>query len=233
MTDQSIDLTQLKPNPQPSHLTLYVRNLNESISKSRLSYVLNKLFSRYGTVANIQMRKGVKMKGQAFVTLENRTACEKSLTKLQGYPVFKRQIQISFAKSSSDAYLNLIGDLKELDKRKEDRDNKRKEQLRSLEEKKNALSEEISDFTKSQLKLWKHLPPNKVLLLQNLPANYLDSERLGSAFEKFAGYEKVRLIKFRKLAFIDFELEQAATLCLSEIDLTLFGDCSLLTYAKK
>lgn len=230
MTDQVVELAHVKA--QPTHLTLYIRNLNESISKQRLAHVLNKLFSRYGTVADIQMRKGLKMKGQAFVTYKDKTACEKSLAKLQGYPVFKKQMQISFAKSSSDAYLELIGDSGELNKRKEDREQKRQEQKASSE-KKSASSTEAPEVTKSQLKLWKLLPPNRVLLLQNLPAEKLDSDILSGAFEKFSGYEKIRLIKFRKLAFIDFELEAAATLCLSEIDPTMFGAESLLTYAKK
>lgn len=216
-----------------AHSTLYVNNINDTISKSKISYVLNRLFGRYGSVAEIRLRKSLKMKGQAFVTYKDKESCDKALAKLQGRPVFKKPIKITHAKAASDAYLLLVGDIELLDKREEQRKRRKDEAALATSKRTKTPSSKTPEITDSQLKLWKLLPPNKVLLLQNLTAEHLDSTLMEAVFEKYDGFERIRLIKFRKLAFIDFELEAQATLCLSKIDVTEFGSKSLLTYAKK
>ncbi|WPK26891.1 hypothetical protein PUMCH_004259 [Australozyma saopauloensis] len=220
---------------KPPHSTLYVSNINEAISKTKLSYVLNRIFGRYGEVVDVRVRRSLKMKGQAFVTYKDARSCEKALSKLQGRPVFKKPIHIVYAHFASDKCLELNQELEELNKRKEQRNKKQEEETKIASEMlhQKQLSSKTPEVTESQLKLWKLLPPHKVLLLQNLTSESLESSFIEEAFDGFAGFEKVRLIKFRKLAFIDFDLESQATQCLKDIDASKFGAEALLTYAKK
>ncbi|RKP31554.1 hypothetical protein METBISCDRAFT_26500 [Metschnikowia bicuspidata] len=218
----------------PPHLTLYINNINESVSKAKLVYVLHRLFSRCGAVADVRVRKSLMMKGQAFVTYKDRSSCEKSLAMLQRRSVFRKSMHISYAKSASDTYLQLSGDTEELEKRQQDRRNKNAEAAASVSKvSKTSPMTKPQQLSQSELKQWRLLPPNNVLLLQNLPPEKLDAAILEENFEKYAGFTKVRLIKFRKVAFIDFELEQQAALCLAEINSCTFGAESLLTYAKR
>lgn len=219
-----------------SHHTLYVNNINDLISRKKLAYVLNHLFSQFGAVAEVRIRKSLKMKGQAFVTYKEFDACQKAIEMLQGKSVFKKPIRIGFAKTGSDTFLRLSGNTKELENRKETREKKLRDAEAAVSQTQNSKETlaNTSELTEAQLKQWKLLPPNKVLLLQNLSQEKLNNEMLVDAFGSYAGFEKVRLISFRKLAFIDFELEAFATSCLALIDnKSVFGTESLLTYAKK
>ena len=56
-------------------------------------------------------------------------------------------------------------------------------------------------MSKSQIKQWKSLPSTQQhSLLQNLADHQLSNEVLDAIFSVFNGFERVRLIKFRKLA---------------------------------
>lgn len=211
--------------------TLYINNINDKVSLNKLKPVLSKLFGRYGEVIQITAHRNLKMKGQAFVTYSDRKGSERALRKLQGRPVFKKPIRISYARSSSDEYLKVKGDLETIEKRKKLK--KEREEAKKIEIEKKLEASPAPNLNKSQIKLWKALPPNNVLLLQNLKDEYLESKVLETTLTKFAGFERARLIKFRKLAFLDFELESNATECLKSIDLSVFGEEALLTYAKK
>lgn len=221
--------------PCKNHHTLYVNNINERVSQKKLSYVLNHLFGQFGMVAEVRVRKSLKMKGQAFVTYKDFDSCKQAIEKLQGKSVFKKPIRITFAKTGSDTFLRLDGNVKELENRKIMKERRLKEAQTATsrnQDSKETLSK-TPELTDAQLKQWKLLPPNKVLLIQNLPEEKLNNEVLTQVFGKYSGFEKVRLISFRKLAFIDFELEAYATSCLVLVDNELLGSGSLLTYAKK
>lgn len=230
-TNTTTDTTNTTTESKPNHSTLYINNIKDSVSKQKLLYVLKHLFGQHGSVAEVHVRKSLKMKGQAFVTYKDTASCERAILKLQGRPMFKKPMHISYAKTSSDAFLTLQGATEELQARRQERaKHAKKEETRKQEDK---SLPKVPVLSEAQLKRWILLPPHRVLLLQNLPDDKLDSEPLEKAFGEFAGYEKVRLIKFRKLAFVDFELEAQATLCLQQLDKTIFGPKTLLTYAKK
>lgn len=212
--------------------TLYVNNLNEKITLNKTKYVLAKLFGRYGTVVGITAHKNLKMKGQAFVTYKEHISCQKAILKLEGRPVFKKPIHVSYAQSPSDYERELKGDSEGISKRKEQK------KIRVDAEEKAKKEEPVSglaptQLSKAQAKQWKLLPPNNVLLLQNVDEEKLDTLFLETQFGTFTGFAKVRLIKFRKLAFIDFDLDVSSTACLDKIDHDQFGAQSLLSYAKK
>jgi RNA recognition motif-containing protein len=57
-----------------------------------------------------------------------------------------------------------------------------------------------------------HLPPNKVLFLQNLPES-ATKEQLVSIYSQFEGFREVRMVPGRKgIAFVEYDLEGQAGL---------------------
>lgn len=215
--------------------TLYVNNINEKVSLNKLKPVLLRLFGRYGSIVQLTAHKNLAMKGQAFITYENVESCEKALLKLQGRPIFKKPIHVAYAKSASDGEHRLQGELEAIEKRKklkEEREAAKKAQEKEAPQKSQSQGERPA-LTKAQLKQWTLLPPNHVLLLQNLLDDQLDAEVLEKTFKTYSGFQKIRLIKFRKLAFIDFDQQQHAAACLETISHDIFGAGALLTYAKK
>lgn len=207
--------------------TVYVNHINEKIAKNKVERTLRRLFGRYGEVILVRCHKNLKMKGQAFVTFEDPASSDKAMAKLQNYPLFRKPITITPARTESDVILLKQGKQEVVDERKKLKAQRNEEE--KTEEKKPASSK----LTKSQVKYWKSLPPHNVLLLQNVDAAHLTSEALDSLFSKFMSFEAARAIPSRNLAFINFENEEAATACLSSFDLSELGPEVLLTYAKK
>lgn len=213
--------------------TLYVNNLNERAPLQKLKVALSKVFGRYGQVLDVTAHKNLKMKGQAFVTYESSTACEKALDLLQNQILYKKPMHIAYAKEASDKAKLLRGDAAGVEARKSAKAERSKAEEEAKKKKQTSDAPTLSAFSKAQVKQWKLLPPNNVLLLQNLAPEFLEGNALDEAFKNFSGFQKVRPIVFRHLAFIDFELETTATACLEKMDMDKFGSASLLSYAKK
>ena len=108
---------------------------------------------------------------------------------------------------------------------------------RKLEDNGNKDNSKLKTKTKKKLDMlneWKELPPNHILLLQNI--NKFDE--LEEFFNDFNGFENIRVVKVKNLAFIEFENEEMATNCLEQVkddQLIKFGpeDEVLLSFAKK
>lgn len=216
---------------QPLSHTLYVNNINEKVSLNKVKPVLDRLFSRYGTVVQLSAHKNLRMKGQAFITYKDTASTAVALRKLQGRPVFRKPIRISYAKSASDEENRLLANLEAIEQRKEAK--KQREEARAKAATPKSATPAASSLSKNQVKQWKSLPPHHILLVQNLQENQLTTEYLEGIFSTQAGFERVRLIKFRKLAFVDFDVESNATKCLESVDAATLGPDVLFSYAKK
>jgi U2 small nuclear ribonucleoprotein B'' len=55
-----------------------------------------------------------------------------------------------------------------------------------------------------------YLPPNKVLVLRDLPADY-GKDNLTAIFRRFAGFKEIRMVPSRNIAFAEYEDEGAAS----------------------
>lgn len=67
------------------------------------------LFIQYGDVYEIKLRKGLKFKGQAFVTMKNTAQTSLAKRFLNNYYFFSKPIKINFAKNNSNIVNNKIG----------------------------------------------------------------------------------------------------------------------------
>ena len=85
--------------------------------------------------------------------------------------------------------------------------------------------------TKLDIEMEEKIPPNQILLMQNLT---LTKEQLESIYSSFAGFIQVRYIGVKKVAFIDFDSIQRATMARSNVNgKEYFGSTVKVNYAKR
>ena len=79
-----------------------------------------------------------------------------------------------------------------------------------------------------------HIPPNKVLLAQNVPEDTA-AETLTSLFSQYPGFQEVRLVPGRGMAFVEFDTETSATPALQGLHNYKLTESAYmsLSYAKK
>ena len=74
----------------PANLTLYVRNLNDKISKTDLRRALYTLFTTYGPVLDVVALKTQKMRGQAHIVMRDKICSAQAMEALQGFEFLGR-----------------------------------------------------------------------------------------------------------------------------------------------
>jgi RNA recognition motif-containing protein len=72
--------------------TLYVKNLNDKITKEELRSQLYALFSTYGKIIDVVAMKGPKMKGQAFLVFNELTAATSAMRALEGMEFYDKPL---------------------------------------------------------------------------------------------------------------------------------------------
>lgn len=183
-----------EPPPLPSDAgqTLYIQNLNEKVRLETMKATLTNLFSNYGTVLSVTSHTNLRMRGQAFVALDNVQAADKARREAHLFPLYGKAMKINFAKSKSDAVV--LQEHKEQGGEESEEFKQHKEQRlehkkmarrgnvlrrKELEKKiraKRAAAGEIAEPEKAaatkraqQEMPDEYLPPNKMLFLQNIP----------------------------------------------------------------
>lgn len=189
--DQS-ESNEPPPLPSDAGQTLYIQNLNEKVKLETMKATLTNLFSNYGTVLSVTSHTNLRMRGQAFVALDNVQAADKARREAHLFPLYGKAMKISFAKSKSDAVV--LQEHKEQGGEGSEEFKQHKEQRlehkkmarrgnvlrrRELENKiraKRAAAGEIAEPEKAagskraqQEMPDEYLPPNKMLFLQNIP----------------------------------------------------------------
>lgn len=213
--DQSSESDDPPPLPSDAGQTLYVQNLNEKVKLETMKATLTNLFSNYATVLSVTAHTNLRMRGQAFVSLDDVHAADKARREAHLFPLYGKAMKISFAKSKSDAVVlqklkdegghesEMFKQHKEQrlqHKKKARRDNvlRRKELEKKIRAKK-AATGEISQPEKAAPKRTQqqmpdeYLPPNKMLFLQNIPEGVGKGE-LESLFSAYVASLECRLM---------------------------------------
>jgi len=108
----------------PPRETVYVNNLNDRINKEELKKSLYACFTQFGPILDVIAHKNLKMKGQAFIVFRDISAATQAVRQMQGFPFYEKPMQITYAKTKSDAAAKFDGTYEE--KQKEERAAKRK-----------------------------------------------------------------------------------------------------------
>ena len=104
----------LKPYPQqkyiiPQNETLYVNHLNEKIKIDLLRENLYYLFSQFGDVLEINVRKSKKMRGQAFIVYKDINEATRAKVSLNNFLFLGSRISVDYAKTKSDIIVKIKG----------------------------------------------------------------------------------------------------------------------------
>lgn len=201
-----------------SRLTLYVNNLNEKVPVHVLKKHLEEAFQEYGKILNISIKKNLRLKGQAFVTYHDTSSSTRAMAGLQDLKMLGKPIRVVLANENSFSHYLHVDE---------------KDAIKHIQANRKTKKPAPALRKKSH---WESLPPNSVLLFQNLLSN-LDEGHLSEVFDKYPGYITSRAIKVRNLAFVEFDNEEVSTDVLKTSDheelKATFGPECLLTYAKK
>ena len=105
-------LEKLFPKPKliiPKNETLYINHLNEKIKIDLLRENLYYLFSQFGDVLEINVRKSKKMRGQAFVVYKDINEATRAKVSLNNFLFLGSRINVDFAKTKSDIIVKIKG----------------------------------------------------------------------------------------------------------------------------
>ncbi|KAF7302696.1 hypothetical protein HMN09_00904400 [Mycena chlorophos] len=245
IADGAPTTSEAPTEPEYTSETLYIQNLNEKIKIDVLKTSLRSLFKAYGEVLDVVAHGNLRMRGQAFVSFASPEIAAKALKEVKGFPLYSKPMQISFARTRSDAVVKKL-----------DADNYESHKARRVEHKKKTR---YSNPLKQKLKAKRlatemdgvvptpavkrpnvqmpdeYLPPNKILFLQNLPEN-VTKDQLVSLFSQYPNLYEVRLIPTKKdIAFIEYVDETSAGVAKDALhNYKLDGENKIkLTFARK
>jgi RNA recognition motif-containing protein len=243
-----------------AHNTLYIRNLNESVKLPVLKQDLQTTFSQFGKVLDVIAHKNIRMRGQAFVVFEDQEAAKAAQHGVQGFKYHDKEMQVQFAKTPS--YVTVKRERG--DEGYEEFKKRRLEEKGSssspdcvyadvyVERKKESLAAKAQTAQQQQQQQQQqaapvrkprpvqpaipshHLPPNKVLFLQNLPDS-ATKEQLVQIYSQFEGFREVRMVPGRKgIAFVEYDMEgQAGMARVNTLKLVMDGSQVSVTFQRK
>jgi len=206
--------------PEVISETLYIQNLNEKIKIDVLKASLRGLFKSYGEVLDVVAHSNLRMRGQAFVSFESPEVAKKAMKEVRGFPLYSKPMQISFARTRSDAVVKRL-DGESFDQHKARRAEHKKNTRYSnpLKQKFRAkrMAAEMDGVAavpapkRPNVQMPdEYLPPNKILFLQNLPEN-VTKDQLMALFSQYPNLYEVRLIPTKKdIAFVEYMDEGSA-----------------------
>lgn len=186
--------------------TLYVNNLNEKPSINTTRRELEQKFGKYGDIVSLILKKRVPLKGQLFITFARPESCSKALRELNNSELLGKRIKVSYSKEPSIAF------------HKNSMNKEQFENFMSTRSKKRNLEEDENTeqgAKKKKSKLIKSSNPNNLLLLQDLSSE-ITKEQLVEFFSKYKGFIDLRLIKIRKLSFIEFDDIKSAKVVMND-----------------
>jgi len=230
---------------QPESETLYIQNLNEKVQIPVLKSSLRGLFKSYGEVLDVVAHSNLRMRGQAFVSFPSSEIAAKAMKEVRGFPLYGKPMQISFAKTPSDAVVKKLSpDV--LDTHKERR-KQHKLQTRytnplKMKFKAKRMAAEMDAAATVPVSRRPHiqmpdeyLPPNKILFLQNLPES-VSKDQLMALFSQYPNLHEVRLIPTKKdIAFVEYMDEGSASVAKDALhNYKLDGENKIkITFARK
>ncbi|KAG9104652.1 hypothetical protein FRC06_000416 [Ceratobasidium sp. 370] len=233
--------------PLEASETLYIQNLNEKIKIEQMKSTLRSLFKGYGKILDVVAHGNLRMRGQAFVSFESKEVAAKALKEVKNFPLYAKPMQISFAKSRSDAVVKALDQdhfeqhhaARVAKKRRTRWDNpthrKRKAKRAAAADATNPSATAPAPRRPAVQMPDEYLPPNKILFLQNLPPD-VRQDQLMALFGQYPGLSEVRMIPTKKdIAFVEFMDEATATVAKDALhNYKLDGEGKLkITFARK
>ena len=196
--------------------TLYLSNLHSSIRNAAgLQRALYYLFGHFGTILDVvATATPQRLRGQAWIVFDSVSDATNAMRQMQGFPLFKKPIRISFAKSKSKAKSILDGDYVRPDKRKAGGGaaaarSKRKagaETAAAPVAKKARASDDVeveAEVGAAVAVVPSDAPPHNILFAQQLPVK-MTAAMLKMLFTQYEGLASVQLVADKRCAFLTY-----------------------------
>eukprot|EP00931_Biecheleriopsis_adriatica_P034681 TRINITY_DN2000_c0_g3_i1.p1 TRINITY_DN2000_c0_g3~~TRINITY_DN2000_c0_g3_i1.p1 ORF type:complete len:241 (-),score=67.70 TRINITY_DN2000_c0_g3_i1:39-761(-) len=235
--------------------TLYVNNLNDKINVETLKKSLKEVFAAFGGIIDIVAMKSLKRRGQAWIIFKEVSAATNSLKSLQGFPFYNKPMRIAYSRSKSDVVAKADGTYVERPKKIVKREDVRKKSSTAPSVPQETIrAPEPSQPTASQKSIQDRIgwnpnqttaasapakpaapsEPNKTLFVENLPPEATDT-MLSMLFRQYPGFQEIRLIPGRNVAFADYQNEYQAGMAMQGLQgFAMTPEVKLsLTYARK
>ena len=226
--------------------TLYVNRICEKVGVYELKRSLFSLFSRYGTIIDICAHKGIKKRGQAFITFADIESAVRAKNALDNYFLFDRQIRVNFAKTKSLAARRLAG-MNPYGRKAKSLTRCEAIPLASgaiprhfdfeMESESDDAVQPVEVTVKPEAAapVNELIPPNKILFVQHIPTNTDAKLLLDMLFGQYRGYVECRPVPMKPdIAFVEFENADQATVALAALNGLEVDDGArmLIQYAK-
>jgi len=248
----------------PPNQTVYVNNLNDKINVETLKKSLREVFAAFGGIIDIIAMKSLKRRGQAWIIFKEISSGTNALKSLQGFPFYNKPMRINYARTKSDVVAKADGTYVERPKKIVKREDLRKGGKAApavqaaaapvAQEPKKASAPAVSQKTIQDRIGWNpqqtaNVPkaqpvaapkasgvaePNRTLFVENLPAEATDT-MLSMLFRQYPGFQEVRLIPGRNVAFVDYQNEYQAGMAMQGLQgFAMTPEVKLtLSYARK
>ena len=224
--------------------TLYVNHLNEKIKTDLLRENLYYLFSQYGDVLEINIRKSKKMRGQAFIVYKDINDATRAKVSLNNFLFLGSRINIDYANTKSDIIVKIKGQSSQNNEEYQKtgtyltRKRKRMLEYQNIKEEKKEKKKDIVE-KKESIELDEDidgecLNENKILFVTGL-GKEVNEKMISLVFNKFKGLKDIRFFNGRGFCFVEYDNEiNAGTALLSLNNMKLTENTTLkISYAIK
>ena len=201
--------------------TLYINHLNEKIKTDLLRENLYYLFSQYGDVLEINLRKSRKMKGQAFIVYKDINDASRAKVSLNNFLFLGTRINVEYAKSKSDIIVKIKGQSNINNQEYQKNGNyllRKRKRLLEYENIKEEKKEKIKNKENKEIMEdidGECLEENKILFVNGL-GDEVNEKMIYLVFNKFKGLKDIRFFNGRGFCFVEYDNEiNAGTALLS------------------
>lgn len=225
--------------------TLYVRGICEKVGLAELKRTLYSLFSTYGTILEVRAHKGIKTRGQAWITFLDLSSAVKARNSLNKYYLFGGPISVEFSQKKSVVERKINGQFNPYG-RKSNRISVEEARVLSRGAIKREFDFEMDSESEEEIIMMieeiaaaapvnELIPPNKILFVQHLPADTDAKLLLDMLFGQYRGYVECRPVPNKPdIAFVEFDGPDEATVALNALNGLELDDTNkmFIQYAK-
>ena len=92
--------------PSAEDQTLWIKNLNDKIATNEMKRQIYYLFSSVAPIVNIEYKKGIKTRGQAWISFATNEGARLAKQAFKGFNLLGKDIDIQFANKPSKAIVD-------------------------------------------------------------------------------------------------------------------------------
>lgn len=181
--------------------TLYVRNIEEKLKKTKLKEVLHAAFSEYGRIVTITALRTDRLRGQAWITFQDVESAKAAKRDMHNKEFFGKKIDVQFARERSDLLSKKLNPTFKPDREARDR------KVATLVDAKKAAAE--NEALAARARAIEMEQATRLLMATGLPPG-VAADELKLLFQQHVGLVEVRRVPGRDIAFIEYSSEQQA-----------------------